>query len=96
MSQVKDNEKVYDEQIAPLVDQIIAICNENDLPFVADFEYAPDHFCTSLHVPVESAPRMQTMGRFLSVRVNGRGILGFGGLRAPRGGSDANRRGEAN
>jgi hypothetical protein len=41
-------EQVYDEQINPLMAQIIAICKEHGLPMVASFQYEPDSFCTSL------------------------------------------------
>lgn len=33
-------EAIYDEQIAPLMTQIIAICKEHELPMVAQFQYA--------------------------------------------------------
>lgn len=39
---IKDNEKVYDEQIAPLMTQIIEICQKNEIPIFATFAYAPD------------------------------------------------------
>ena len=32
-----DLEQVYDEAIAPLMDQIIAICNEHKMPMGASF-----------------------------------------------------------
>lgn len=32
-------EAIYDEQIAPLMTQIIAICNEHRIPMVAQFVY---------------------------------------------------------
>lgn len=32
-------EAVYDEQIAPLMTKIIAICNEHQIPMVAQFQY---------------------------------------------------------
>jgi len=35
-----DLEQVYDEQIAPLVAQIIEICKEHKMPFGAQFMYA--------------------------------------------------------
>lgn len=48
---IKDNEKVYDEQIAPLMDKIIAICKEHNIPLACSFQYAPDDHClTALHV----------------------------------------------
>lgn len=43
-----DNEKIYDEQIYPLMAQIIAICQTNNIPFAATFEYAPGDFCSSM------------------------------------------------
>lgn len=47
-----DLEKVYDEKIAPLMTQIIAICKEHKMPFAAQFMYANDEdegeqYCTS-------------------------------------------------
>lgn len=39
---IKDNEKVYDEQIAPLMNQIIKICQENKIPTFATFVYNED------------------------------------------------------
>ena len=46
-------EDVYDEQISPLMAQIIAICKEHRIPLVAQFNYAnePDdgpRFCTTV------------------------------------------------
>lgn len=37
-----DLEAVYDEQISPLMDQIIAICREHNLPMIASFAYSND------------------------------------------------------
>lgn len=34
-----DKEDVYDEQIAPLMSEIINICRKNNLPIVASFQY---------------------------------------------------------
>ena len=46
-----DLEQVYDEKIAPLMSQIIAICKAHAMPFVASFHYATDEekrsFCTT-------------------------------------------------
>lgn len=44
-------EKVYDEQIHPLMDQIIAICQKHNMPMVATFEYASEHFCSTALLP---------------------------------------------
>jgi hypothetical protein len=48
LSAIKDNEAVYDEQIHPLMAQIIAICKERQIPMLATFVYAPDGFCTTV------------------------------------------------
>jgi hypothetical protein len=34
-----DSEKIYDEQIFPLMEQIIAICKEHKIPMVASFQW---------------------------------------------------------
>lgn len=52
-----DLEKIYDEQIAPLMAQIIKIAHEHDMPFVASFQLTGDEdeegplFCTSANTP---------------------------------------------
>lgn len=56
---IKDNEKVYDEQISPLMEQIIKICQENEIPMLCTFQYGPESeegsvpFCTTLLVGFE-------------------------------------------
>jgi len=47
-----DLESVYDDEIAPLMTQILAICKRERLPMFASFAYHFDHedghsFCTS-------------------------------------------------
>ncbi len=42
---MKNKEKVYDEQIAPLMSQIIKVCKDNDIPVFAEFQYSEDGFC---------------------------------------------------
>jgi hypothetical protein len=46
-----DKEKVYDEQINPLIKQIIEICEKNKIPGIASFCYKTtdgiDSFCTT-------------------------------------------------
>lgn len=39
---IKDNEKIYDEQINPLVAKIYQICKEHKIPVIMSFNYAPD------------------------------------------------------
>lgn len=44
---IRNNEAVYDEQIAPLMTQIIAICKEHGIPMAATFEYEPEGYCST-------------------------------------------------
>ncbi|WP_421412621.1 hypothetical protein ACOMDM_13650 [Serratia plymuthica] len=37
--EIFDLENVYDEQISPLMQQIIAICQENNMPMIASFAF---------------------------------------------------------
>ena len=47
-----DLEQVYDEQINPLMDKIIAICKDNKLPFVATFQCNSEgDRCDSAYLP---------------------------------------------
>lgn len=52
-----NKEQIYDEQIAPLLTQIIEICQQNGIAMVASFdiahEGAPGLRCTS-HLPDEN------------------------------------------
>lgn len=43
-----DLEKVYDEEIHPLMAQIIEICKKHEMPMFATFEFANGSFCTTL------------------------------------------------
>ncbi len=43
-----NNEKIYDEQIFPLMTQIMEICKKNKISMFATFEYNKNEFCTSL------------------------------------------------
>jgi len=53
-------EDVYDEQIAPLMTQIIAICKEHRIPLVAQFNYAAEEdgplLCTTI-IPASALDR---------------------------------------
>ena len=52
-----NKEQIYDEKIAPLMTQIIAICQEHRIAMLATYaiptEEAPDLACTT-HLPDES------------------------------------------
>lgn len=52
-----DKEDVYDNQISPLMTQIIAICKEHNVPMVAQFQFRNDEeegpgLCTTT-LPIE-------------------------------------------
>lgn len=56
-----DLEAVYDAEIAPLMAQIIEICERADMPFVASFCYRQDaqgehDFCSSAHGNIPRTP----------------------------------------
>ena len=42
-----DKEKIYDDEIAPWMTDIIAICKKHKMPFFASFQYSDDGFCTT-------------------------------------------------
>jgi hypothetical protein len=65
-----DKEAVYDEQIAPLMTQIIKICKEHEIPLVAVFQYldAPDEeggpgFCSTLIPTKLQSTEMRELNR---------------------------------
>lgn len=66
-----DKESVYDEQISPLMTQIIAICKEHNIPMVAQFQYAdtedngPAYVTTSLPIKDYASDHIREMGRRL-------------------------------
>ena len=45
---MKDREKLYDEELFPLMEQIMSICETNNIPMFAVFQYAENGFCTSM------------------------------------------------
>jgi hypothetical protein len=66
-----DKEAIYDEKIAPLMGQIIAICKEHDMPMVAQFQYAdteengPAYCTTSLPIKGFASDHIREMGHRL-------------------------------
>ena len=40
---IEDNEKIYDEQISPLMTKIIAICKKHHIPMAAVFQYVGEN-----------------------------------------------------
>ena len=51
-----DLETVYDEEIAPLMEKIISICQRVDMPMMASFAYATGSTCTTALVTSERTP----------------------------------------
>ena len=42
-----DKEDIYDKEISPLMEKIIAICKAHEMPFFATFQYSDEGFCSS-------------------------------------------------
>lgn len=40
-----DREKIYDDEISPLMTQLIAKCKEHKMPLFVECEYSPGDFC---------------------------------------------------
>lgn len=58
-----DLEKVYDEQIAPLMAQVCEIAQEHGMPFVTSFQLTDEEeegplMCTSCNLPDECSDRL--------------------------------------
>lgn len=62
-SPIADNEAIYDEQIAPLMAQILEICTAHKIPMVAAFEYAPDDLCSSFILPRGAVMELEQAAR---------------------------------
>ena len=63
-------EIVYDEQITPLMAQVIAICKQHGIPIVASFELDTDEeegplFVTTRILPPGSAQKLLNAGQVL-------------------------------
>ena len=44
---MEDKEAIYDEQIAPLMTQLLEVCQREGIPMFASFQYRAEGFCTS-------------------------------------------------
>jgi len=44
---MKDLEQIYDDQISPLMLQILEICQKHSMPMFAEFKYNDDGYCKS-------------------------------------------------
>jgi hypothetical protein len=52
---MEDKEKIYDEQIFPLMEKILAVVKEHKIPFFTTFQCSDDTFCTSELIPREDS-----------------------------------------
>lgn len=62
---IRENEEVYDTEIAPLMQQIIDICQENEIPITASFQIGDGFFCTTVISQEGEDPRMWVAGQIL-------------------------------
>lgn len=67
-------ERIYDEQIAPLMTQIIAICQEHEIPLVATFEYEPNECCSTV-INIGRNPDTVLKGMYRAAMGRGSGPL---------------------
>lgn len=44
---MEDKEAIYDEHVAPLMTQLLEVCQREGIPMFASFQYSEDGFCTS-------------------------------------------------
>lgn len=63
---IADNEAIYDEQIAPLMAQILDICKAHGIPMVAAFEFAPEDLCASFILPHGAASELKQAARIVA------------------------------
>ena len=57
-------EKVYDDQINPLMAQIIKICKKHKIAFIADFQLDDDLRCTSSDLRDSHQPNQKQLEAF--------------------------------
>ena len=57
-------EEIYDEQINPLMAQIIEICKDNKIAFLANFRLEEDLVCTSAVLEPDCDPSPQQLEAF--------------------------------
>lgn len=51
-----DREKIYDDEISPIVQQLIAKCKEHKMPLFVECEFNPGDFCKTNVAPKEWNP----------------------------------------
>ncbi|WP_257130871.1 hypothetical protein [Bacillus thuringiensis] len=81
-----DKEKVYDEEIAPLLQRILEICKREELPMVAQFYLSEESpysesiqplYCSSVIVPgerneEEGIQQLKSISKIMKYGTNGR------------------------
>lgn len=68
---IQNNETVYDEQIAPLMTQILAICKEHEMSMAASFEYAPGDYCSTFLLFGGDGELVQDLSRRIERSIQG-------------------------
>lgn len=71
----QDKEDVYDQEIAPLMTQIIDICKKHQMPMFATFEFAPKAYCETI-LPDETGRNSITFQLiWMAARAKGNGDI---------------------
>lgn len=72
MDKYYDLEQVYDDEIGPLMDQVIKICEKHGMPMLATFAYRRaedgDDYCTSSIDSLNRAPISMRMACQFMIR----------------------------
>lgn len=53
-----DREKIYDDEISPIITQLIAKCKEHKMPLFLECEYNPGDFCKTNIAPEDWNPHV--------------------------------------
>ena len=61
-------ESVYDEQVAPLMTTILAICKEHKIAMIADFGLGDDLHCTSALLDDEYEPSTSQLSALVNLK----------------------------
>jgi nicotinamidase-related amidase len=67
------SEQFYDDVIAPKLLEVMNLCREHGMPFVATVEYAPGEYGTSADLPAEEDRSLPMDWAYAAARSNGNG-----------------------
>lgn len=70
---MKNNEKIYDDQISPLMKQVINICKKEGIPFFAEFQYSKTDFAKT-SIPAMDQHCIMDIIHALSQCIEGTGV----------------------